>query len=209
MDQVSNPYSPGAGARPSELAGRSSELADMDVALQRALIGRSGKSQLITGLWGVGKTVLLHEFGRVAVKRGFIYEHIEVRDAEQLPLQIAVAVRKALLKLGGKKKAKGANRRALGVLKAFAQAHPAAASLQNEAEVVAGVADSGDLGSDLGGLFEEVGGAARSLEAGVFLTVDEMHHLPSPALKALLLGLHRTSEMGLPFVLAGAALPSL
>jgi AAA ATPase domain len=209
MDQVRNPYSPGAGARPSELAGRSSELADMDVALQRALIGRSGKSQLITGLRGVGKTVLLHEFGRVAVKRGFIYEHIEVRDAEQLPLLIAVAARKALLKLGGKKKAKGANRRALGVLKAFAQAHPAAASLQNESEVVAGVADSGDLGSDLGGLFEEVGEAARSLEAGVFLTVDEMHHLPSPALEALLRGLHRTSELGLPFVLAGAGLPSL
>ena len=209
MNQVLNPYNPGAGARPSELAGRSNELADMDLVLQRALIGRSAKSQLITGLRGVGKTVLLHEFGRVAVKRGFIHEHIEVYDAEQLPLQLAVAVRKALLKLGGKKKAKGANRRALGVLKAFTQTFPAAASLQIEADIVAGVADSGDLGTDLAALFEEVGGAARSLEAGVFLTIDEMHHLPSAALEALLLGLHRTSEMGLPFVLAGAGLPSL
>jgi hypothetical protein len=209
MNQVLNPYSPGAGARPAALAGRSGELADIDVALQRALLGRSAKSQLITGLRGVGKTVLLHEFGRVAVTRGFIHEHIEVHDPEQLPLQIAVAVRKVLLKLSGKKKAKGVNRRALGVLKAFTQAHPAAASLANEAEVVAGVADSGDLGSDLGGLFEEAGGAARALEAGVFLTIDEMHRLPSPALEALLLGLHRTSEMGLPFTLAGAGLPSL
>jgi hypothetical protein len=209
MNQVLNPYSPGAGARPYELAGRSGELADMDVALQRVLIGRNAKSQLLTGLRGVGKTVLLHEFGRVAVKRGFIHEHIEVRDAEQLPLQLAVAVRKALLKLGGKKKAKGVNRRALGVLRAFRLAHPAAGALGNEADVVPGVADTGDLGTDLGGLFEEVGAAARALEAGVFFTVDELHHLPSPALEALLVGLHRPTEMGLPVALAGAGLPTL
>ena len=209
MDQVLNPYNPGAGARPFELAGRSTELGDMDVALQRMLVGRAAKSQLVTGLRGVGKTVLLHEFGRVAVKRGFVHEHIEVHDGGQLPLQLAVALRKALLKLGGKKKTKGVNRRALGVLRAFTLAHPVAASLQSDAEVVQGVADSGDLGSDLEGLFGEVGGAARAHEAGVFLTIDEMHQLPSAGLDALLLGLHRTNETGLPFAVAGAGLPSL
>ncbi len=127
----------------------------------------------------------------------------------QLPLQLAVALRKALLKLGGKKKTKGVNRRALGVLKAFTLAHPVAASLQSDAEVVQGVADSGDLGSDLAGLFGEVGGAARAHEAGIFLTIDEMHQLPSAGLDALLLGLHRTNETGLPFAVAGAGLPSL
>ena len=209
MDQVLNPYNPGAGARPFELAGRADEVGDMDVALQRMLVGRTAKSQLVTGLRGVGKTVLLHEFGRVAVKRGFVHEHIEVYDGEELPLQLAVALRKALLKLGGKKKTKGVNRRALGVLKAFTSAYPVALSLQSEAEAVPGVADSGDLGSDLAGLFAEVGGAARAHDAGIFLTIDEMHHLPSAGLDALLLGLHRTNEMGLPFAVAGAGLPSL
>ena len=118
------PVQPGAGARPLELAGRATEVGDMDVALQRMLVGRTAKSQLVTGLRGVGKTVLLHEFGRVAVKRGFVHEHIEVHDGDQLPLQLAVALRKALLKLGGKKKTKGVNRRALGVLKAFTLALP-------------------------------------------------------------------------------------
>lgn len=143
MDQVLNPYSPGAGARPFELAGRSSEVDDMDVALRRILVGRAAKSQLVTGLRGVGKTVLLHEFGRVAGKRGFIHEHIEVHEGDQLPLQLAVTARKALLKLGGKKKVKGVNRRALGVLKAFTLAYPVTASLQSDVDVVPGVADSG------------------------------------------------------------------
>ena len=209
MDQVLNPYNPGAGARPFEMAGRADEVRDMDVALQRTLAGRSAKSQLVTGLRGVGKTVLVHEFGRVAVKRGFVHEHIEVHDGALLPLQLAVALRKALLKLGGKKKTKGVNRRALGVLRAFTLAHPVAASLQSEVEMVVGVADSGDLGSDLAGLFGEVGEAARAHEAGIFLTIDEMHHLPSTGLDALLLGLHRTHELGLPFAVAGAGLPSL
>jgi hypothetical protein len=209
MDQVLNPYSPGAGARPFELAGRSSEVDDMDVALRRILVGRAAKSQLVTGLRGVGKTVLLHEFGRVAGKRGFIHEHIEVHEGDQLPLQIAVMARKALLKLGGKKKVKGVNRRALGVLKAFTLAYPVTASLQSDVDIVPGVADSGDLGSDFAGLFEEMGQAARAYDAGIFLTIDEMHLLASPALEALLLGLHRTNEMSLPFALAGAGLPSL
>ena len=132
-----------------------------------------------------------------------------MHDAALLPLQLAVALRKALLKLGGKKRAKGVNRRALGVLKAFTLAYPVASSLQSEMEVVAGVADSGDLASDLAGLFVEVGEAARAHEAGIFLTIDEVHQLPSTGLDALLLGLHRTNEMGLPFAVAGAGLPSL
>jgi len=102
MDQVLNPYNPGSGARPPELAGRATEVRELDVALQRMLLGRSGKSQVVTGLHGVGKTVLLSEFARVAARRGFIHEHIEVGDDGELPLRLAVALRKAVLKLGGK-----------------------------------------------------------------------------------------------------------
>jgi hypothetical protein len=186
MDQVLNPYTPGSGARPHQLAGRATEIQELDVALQRLLLGRSGKSQLLTGLHGVGKSVLLYEFSQVAGRRGFIHEHIEVGDDGRLPLRLAVALRKALLKLGGKKKVKGVNRRALGVLKAFAVTIPDGGSLLIDVEAVPGAADSGDLASDLGGLFEEVGQAARAHEAGVFLTIDDMHHLPARSLEALI-----------------------
>jgi hypothetical protein len=157
----------------------------------------------------VGKTVLLYEFSRVAGRRGFIHEHIEVGDDGRLPLRLAVALRKALLKLGGKKKVKGVNRRALGVLKAFALTLPDGSSLLIDVETVPGAADSGDLASDLGGLFEEVGQAARSHDSGVFLTIDEMHHLPAASFEALIIGLHRAHQLGLPVVIAGAGLPSL
>jgi hypothetical protein len=209
MDQVLNPYNPGSGARPHELAGRAPEIQELDVALQRLLIGRNAKSPLLTGLHGVGKTVLLYEFSRVAGKRGFIHEHIEVGDDGRLPLRLAVALRKALLKVGGKKKVKGVNRRALGVLKAFTLTLPDGGSLLIDVEAVHGSADSGDLASDLGGLFEEVGQVARAHDAGVFLTIDEMHHLPAASLDALIIGLHRAHQLGLPVVIAGAGLPTL
>ena len=146
MDQVRNPYNPGAGARPYELAGRAAEVQELDVALQRLLIGRSGKSQLITGLHGVGKTVLLYEFSRTAARRGFIHEHIEVGDDGRLPQRLAVALRKALLKLGGKKKVKGVNRRALGVLKAFTLTLPEGGSLLTDVDVVPGACRLGRPG---------------------------------------------------------------
>ena len=157
-----NPYSPGPGARPFELAGRAMEISEMDVALQRIRTGRNARSQLVTGLRGVGKTVLLHEFARVAGKRGFIHEHIEVSPDGALPLRLALALRKAVLKLGGRKKSKGADRRALGVLKAFTLTLPDGATVHIEGDAAAGTADSGDLASDLAALFEEVGRAARA-----------------------------------------------
>ena len=105
MDQVRNPYNPGAGHRPVELAGRAAEIGGAWTwPCSACSIGRSAKSQLVTGLRGVGKTVLLHEFARVAGKRGFIHEHIEVGDDGVLPLQLAVALRKALLKLGARRR---------------------------------------------------------------------------------------------------------
>jgi Cdc6-like AAA superfamily ATPase len=76
MDRVRNPYSPGAGTRPPALVGRDRQLADVDVALQRLLIRRDGRGQLLTGLRGVGKTVLLNEFERTADARGFFHAHV-------------------------------------------------------------------------------------------------------------------------------------
>jgi hypothetical protein len=209
MDQVLNPYSPGAGVRPYELVGRSTELSEMDVTLQRVLIGRPARSQLLVGLRGVGKTVLLHEFAGLAGRRGYIHEHIAVGPDGLLSLRLAAGLRKALLKLGGKKKAKGVNRRALGVLKAFALTLPDGGAFHLDVDPVTGTADSGDLAGDLAGLFEEIGRAARTYDAGVFLTIDEMQHLPKASLEALVVGLHAAERLGLPITVAGAGLPSL
>jgi hypothetical protein len=209
MDQVRNPYNPGSGARPPELAGRAAEVQELNVALQRLLAGRGAKSQLLTGLRGVGKTVLLQEFGRVAGKRGFIHEHLEVGDDDQVPLRLALALRKAILKLGGKKKVKGVNRQALGVLKSFAGTLPDGTNMFVDLETVPGVADSGDLASDLGGVFEEIGRAAQAHEGGVLLTLDEMHRLSTATFESLLGGLSQAHQLGLPVTIAGAGLPSL
>jgi hypothetical protein len=204
-----NPFNPGAGTPPYELTGRGDQIRAMDVMLQRLLIGRNGKSQLLTGLRGVGKTVLLNEFSRTAGRHGYIHEHIEVSEDGQLPFRLASALRKALLKLDGKKKLKDVTQRALGVLKAFTLTLPDGSKLNFDVDAVVGAADSGDLSGDLASLFEEIGRAARAHETGVLITIDELHYVPLATLEALIIGLHRANQLSLPITIAGAGLPSL
>jgi hypothetical protein len=209
MDQVLNPYNPGAGTRPYELSGRSDEITAMGVTLQRLLIGRNGRSQFLTGLRGVGKTVLLNEFSLLAGNHGYIHEHIEISEDGQLPKRLAAALRKVLLKLDGKKKVADVARHALGVLKAFTLTLPDGSSLNIDVDAVSGAADSGDLAGDLAGLFEEIGRAAKAHDTGVLITIDELHYVPVGVLEALIMGLHRTNQLTLPITIAGAGLPSL
>src|SRR5438094_194481 len=116
MDPVRNPYSPGAGTRPPALVGRDRQLTDLDVALQRLLLGRDGRGQLLTGLRGVGKTVLLNEFERIADTRGFFHAHLEVAEDGRLPGRLAGALRRVLLQMDAKRRIGQRVRRALGVL---------------------------------------------------------------------------------------------
>jgi hypothetical protein len=209
MDQVRNPFNPGAGTRPYELTGRSSEIKEMDIALQRLLLGRSGRSQMLTGLRGVGKTVLLNEFSTLAGQRGFVHEHIEISEDGKLPLRLAAALRKSLLKLDRAMRAKGALRAALGALKAFTLTLPDGSTLNFDVDATSGSADSGDLATDLSDLFTEIGQAAKHHNSGVFITIDELHYVPLDVLEALIIGLHRASQLSLPITIAGAGLPSL
>lgn len=119
MDPVRNPYNPGAGTRPPALVGRESAIRDMDVTLQRLLRGTNSQSQLLTGLRGVGKTVLLNEFEELADGRGYFHEYIEVNEDGNLAPAIASALRRVLLSMDAKRRIGEAVRRALGVLKAF------------------------------------------------------------------------------------------
>ena len=152
MDPVRNPYSPGAGTRPPALVGRESEIEAMDIALQRLLLGRDGRSQMLTGLRGVGKTVLLNEFELLAEGRGYFHEHIEVNEEGDLPFRLASAFRRVLLAMEARRRIGERIRRALGVLKAFSLRIPGGLELSIDVDPVQGPADSGDLATDLAGM---------------------------------------------------------
>ena len=209
MDPVLNPYSPGAGTRPPALVGRDGEIEAMDVALRRLRLGRDGRSQMLTGLRGVGKTVMLNEFEHLAGGRGYFHEHIEVGEDGDLAPRLAAAIRRILLAMDARKRIGERIRRALGVLKAFSIRLPGGPELSIDVDSVSGPADSGDLATDLSGLFVEVGEVARDHDAGVLITIDELHYVALPTLEALVMGLHRAAQLRLPITIAGAGLPSL
>jgi hypothetical protein len=208
VDPVRNPYSPGAGTRPPALVGREREIEAMDVALQRLRIGRDGRSAMLTGLRGVGKTVLLNEFEQLADSRGYFREHIEVTEDGDLPARLASAFRRVLLSMDARRRIGERVVRALGILKAFTL-HLPGGELSIDVEAVHGPADSGDLASDLAGLFVELGQVAADHDTGVFITIDELHYVRLATLEALVTGLHRATQLALPITVAGAGLPSL
>lgn len=209
MDPVRNPYNPGAGTRPPALVGRDVEIEAMDITLQRLRRGTNAQSQLLTGLRGTGKTVLLNEFEDLAEGRGYFHEYIEVNEDGSLAPAIAAALRRILLAMDAKRRIGGAVRRALGVLKAFSIRIPDGPELSIDVDAVWGPADSGELGADLAGLFVEVGTIARTNDTGILLAVDELHYVDQPTLTALLVGLHRAAQERLPITIAGAGLPTL
>jgi hypothetical protein len=209
VDPVRNPYSPGAGTRPPALVGRDGEIEAMDIALQRLRAGRDGKSQLLTGLRGVGKTVMLNEFEQLADARGYFHEHVEVGEDGDLTARLAAAFRRTLLSMDARRRIGERVRRALGVLKAFSVRLPGGSELSIDVDAVYGPADSGDLATDLSGLFVELGEVARDHETGVLFTIDELHYVALPILEAVVMGLHRAAQLRLPITVAGAGLPSL
>jgi hypothetical protein len=189
--------------------GRDNEIDAMDIALQRLRLGRDGRSQMLTGLRGVGKTVMLNEFEQLGDSRGYFHEHIEVSEADDLTTRLAAALRRVLLSMDARRRIGERVRRALGVLKAFSVQLPNGPELSIEVDPVHGPADSGDLATDLSGLFIELGEVARDHDAGVLLTIDELHFVKPPTLEALVMGLHRAAQLRLPITIAAAGLPSL
>ncbi len=209
MDAVSNPYSPGAGTRPPALVGREEQIDAMDVALQRLLNGRDGRSQMLTGLRGVGKTVMLNEYEILAESRGFFHEHIEVSEDGDLATRLVAAFRRVFLAMDARQRIGERITRALGVLKAFSLRLPNGPEIYIGVDAVFGPADSGDLAVDLSGLFVELGEVARDHGTGVLLTIDELQYVSRHVLEALVMGLHRAVQLQLPVIVAGAGLPSL
>jgi DNA polymerase III delta prime subunit len=218
VDPIRNPYAPGAGQRPPELAGRDEQLDAFDVVLERVARGRLERSIVLTGLRGVGKTVLLNALRSAAVRAGWGTGKLEARPEQSLRRPLASAVHQALRELGP---GGGAGDHALGVVKAFAQREPAGGSGRGAAKLrdrwnpgitvpaVAGRADSGDIEIDLVELLSDLGGTAADTGRGIAVFVDEMQDLGADDVSALCAACHEISQSRLPVIVVGAGLPHL
>ena len=218
MDPVRNPYAPGAGQRPPELAGRDRELAQFGVTLERVGAGRPDRSMVLSGLRGVGKTVLLNALRGLAVQRAWGTGKLEARPEQPLRLPLAQAVHAAVREVAHRHRDPDRVEEVAGVLKAFAlrtehAERKAAGSRrwQPPTEVVAatGRADSGDLELDLVELFTDVAALAADLGVGVAVFLDEMQDLAPAELGALCGACHEISQQGAPMLVVGAGLPHL
>ncbi len=212
MDPIRNPYAPGAGTPPPELAGRDEIRSTALVALQRAMIGRPGKSIIMVGLRGVGKTVLLDRILDDAEAIGVRALRIEAPEHRSLPSMLAPQLRSAMLRLSAGGAAGELARRALRGLAGFVRAlkvkyQDIEVGLDFEPEP--GLADNGDLESDLQDLLEVVGRAAKAAGACVALFVDELQYVHQEELAALIVALHRASQRQLPVTMVGAGLPQV
>jgi len=193
------------------LVGRDDQIEAMTIAIQRLAVGRFERSLLLKGLRGVGKTVLLNEFGQIAAQHGWLHSHLEATEDARIASAIAALARRVLLELSVTARAKARAQKALGVLRSFVKVHVPMgdSTLVIDFDAQPGRADSGELDGDLSGLFAEVGETARAAGTGVLLTIDEIQYLQRGDLSALIVGLHRISQLGLPLLVAGAGLPSL
>jgi hypothetical protein len=216
VDPVRNPFAPGAGQRPPELAGRDRELDAFGVVLERVARGRPERSLVLTGLRGVGKTVMLGELRSMALRAGWGTGKIEARPDANLRRPLSAALHRAVRDLAVRHRAPDRVEQVLGVLKAFAlRATPADAKLRDrwqpgiDAPTVTGRADSGDMEIDLVELFAEVAELAGDVGAGVAVLIDEMQDLRPDDVSALCAACHELSQSRAPLVVVGAGLPHL
>jgi hypothetical protein len=212
MNPLSNPYSPGAGTPPPELAGRDVLIQQAAIAIERIRLGRFSKSLILVGLRGVGKTVLLERIRANAEEANALALRIEAPEDRSLPAMLAPQLRVALIKLSRVAKAKDLAERGLRALAGFASALKATF---NDIEVgldfgkEAGLADNGDLASDLLDLMVAAGRAAKAADKVLVLFVDELQYVQEPQLAALITSLHRCSQEQLPVTMVAAGLPQL
>lgn len=212
MDPVTNPFAPGAGTPPPELAGRDELRETARVALERVRRGLPTKSILMVGLRGVGKTVLLDRIRDTAEAAGIFTIRIEAPEHRSLPALLAPQLRRALLRLSRNEKAKDLAQRALRGLAGFVKALKVKyddIEVGLDLDPEPGLADNGDLELDLQALLEAVGAAAKGAGTALILFVDELQYVEEVELAALITALHRTAQRRLPVMLVGAGLPQL
>jgi hypothetical protein len=211
MDPVRNPFAPGAGTRPPELAGRDELIERAEVALDRIALGRPARSFILYGLRGVGKTVLLGKIRQDAEARGLQAVRIEAPEDRSLPAILAAPLRAMLLKLDRMESAKSGAKRALAALASFAKLKLRYSDIEVSLDFdpLPGVADSGDLEVDLSELLLAVGEAAKERGTAVILCIDELQYVRENEMGALISALHAVAQGALPVTMVGAGLPQL
>lgn len=207
MKSAFNPYNPGAGTPPPELAGRDPLIAQARTAVERMKNGRPFKSSVMLGLRGVGKTVLLNEFEQIAEGLGCQTAMLETDPEKPLAAQLAPLLHRILLRLDRVKKAGADINNAFGVLRAFASAFKVQLG-DLEFGLVSAPA-TGDLVIDLTDLFVAIGEAAKKRDSAVVLLLDEIQYVQKADLGALIMALHKISQRQLPLLLFGGGLPQL
>lgn len=212
MDPVTNPFAPGAGTPPPELAGRDELREIVRIAFARVRRGLPAKSLLMVGLRGVGKTVLLDRMRDDAEAEGIHTVRIEAPEGRSLPAMLAPQLRQALLRLSRIDRAKEFAQRGLRALAGFAKALKfkyADIEVGFDLDPEAGLADNGDLEQDLPALLEVVGGAAQKADTALIMFIDELQYVEEDELAALITALHRCAQRKLPVTMLGAGLPQL
>ena len=212
MDSVANPYSPGAGTPPPELAGRDRLREDVRVAIARIRAGRVAKSVILVGLRGVGKTVLLDRLRLEAEGTGVLTVRAEVPENRSLPAVLAPQLRLVLLRLSREAQAKVLAVRGLRALAGLAKSLKlkyADLEVGLDFEPEAGLADNGDLEGDLATVLEQVGLAAKRAHTAVVLFIDELQYFKEDQFGAFIAALHRCAQGQLPVTMIGAGLPQL
>ena len=209
MDPVRNPYTPGAGSRPPALTGREREIERVTVLLERVRAQRPEKSLMVTGLRGVGKTVLLGRFGDIAESMGIRTASAEVTHETEFASMMARLTRRLVLSMDPMERAKDRAWQAAAVLKAFSLKLPHGYQIGIDVDAVRGRADSGNLNEDLGDLLVAVGEAALERGTGIVFLLDEIQFLDRAELEALITAIHRVAQRSLPLTVIGAGLPQI
>ena len=213
MRALTNPYTPNAGAEPQAVVGRDDQLDSFDLLLARIERGRTEQSMIITGLRGVGKTVLLGQFRVKALAREWVVIELEVskHDDAEFRSDISGRLRTALLELSPRARWTERFVHAAAVLKSFTISVDAAGSLSAGVDVEAaeGFADHANLAMDLTDVFLSLGEAAHERGRGVVLLFDEIQFLGRTQLEALIEALHKMVQRKLPITMVGAGLPQI
>jgi AAA ATPase domain len=212
MNPLNNPFSPGAGTSPPELAGRSEMLRSIEILLARIKAGRSEQSMFMVGLRGVGKTVLLNRVREMADAQGYHSLLIEAHENKPLPLLLLPPLRQTLFALDRMQNVSQKVKRGLRVLRSFIGAVKVKvgdAEFGLDIDPETGSADSGDLEADLAELFVAIGEAAADRDTAIAIIIDELQYMTEAEMSALIMAIHRVSQRSLPLVLIGAGLPQL
>ncbi len=208
MDPIANPFSPGAGTPPPAFVGRDELVTSYQIALERTVRGRPGKSLMPIGLRGVGKTVLLNRFVEMSEDQELVSAFIEAPETGGFKRLLAAKLRSILITLD-QGSVSHAVKRALGALRSFAYNLPDGSSISLNVDALLGTADSGVLAEDVTDLLVEAGRAAQDRRRGLLLAIDEVQYLTEEELAALITAVHRTVQLQLPVILVGAGLPQL